>query len=185
MITAGPWAGKMIPGFASKLKVTRQLIAWVKPKNWQAFSLANFPCWLIDDGTHAYYGFPILPTGKFGGPVGLKLAMHYPLGETVNPDNVDRTPGKDEEKFLIGALHKFFPEGYAQTLGLKTCLYTMSPDENFVLDFLNGYDKDVVIAAGFSGHGFKFASVIGEIMADLAMKGNSPLPIDFLNASRF
>ncbi|MEO5998930.1 MAG: hypothetical protein ABIQ00_19825 [Chitinophagaceae bacterium] len=64
-------------------------------------------------------------------------------------------------------------------------MYTNSPDENFILDYLDGYDKDVAIATGFSGHGFKFASVIGEIMADLAMKGSTTLPIGFLNASRF
>jgi len=68
---------------------------------------------------------------------------------------------------------------------LKTCLYTNTPDENFVLDFLPGYNQQVVIAAGFSGHGFKFVSVVGEIMADLAQQGKTDLPIGFLNASRF
>ena len=68
---------------------------------------------------------------------------------------------------------------------MKTCLYTNTPDENFILDFLPGYDKDVVIATGFSGHGFKFASVVGEIMSDLAIKGKTDLPIGFLNAKRF
>ena len=68
---------------------------------------------------------------------------------------------------------------------LKTCLYTYTPDENFVIDFLPGFDQDVVIAAGFSGHGFKFASVVGEILADLSSKGATAFPIDFLNANRF
>ena len=68
---------------------------------------------------------------------------------------------------------------------MKTCLYTNTPDENFILDHLPGYDKAVVIAAGFSGHGFKFVSIVGEIMADLAMKGSTTQPISFLNASRF
>jgi sarcosine oxidase len=64
-------------------------------------------------------------------------------------------------------------------------MYTNSPDENFILDYLPGYDKDVVIATGFSGHGFKFVSVVGEIMADLAMKGSTIQPIGFLRANRF
>lgn len=185
VISAGPWAGKMIPGYAAKLKVTRQIIAWVKPNKWEDFTLGNFPCWDIEDGDYSYYGFPILPVGKFGGPLGLKLAMHYPLGEISDPDTINRIPNKQDEKFLTNALNKFFPEGYSQTLTMKTCMYTMSPDENFILDFLNGYDKDVVIATGFSGHGFKFASVVGEIMADLAIKGSTTLPISFLNSSRF
>lgn len=68
---------------------------------------------------------------------------------------------------------------------MKTCLYTNTPDENFILDFLPEYDKDVVIATGFSGHGFKFASVVGEIMSDLAVKEKTSFPIDFLSARRF
>lgn len=185
VITAGPWAGKMIPGYASKLKVTRQMVAWMKPKKWDLFTLGNFPCWNIEDGDHSYYGFPILPVGKFGGPLGLKLAMHYPTGDIADPDTINRIPKEEDERLLINALNKFFPEGYSETLVMKTCMYTNSPDDNFILDHLAGYDKDVAIATGFSGHGFKFASVVGEIMADLAMKGNTSLPIGFLNASRF
>jgi sarcosine oxidase len=64
-------------------------------------------------------------------------------------------------------------------------MYTNTPDENFILDFVPGYAKEVAVATGFSGHGFKFASVVGEIMADLAMKGSTAQPIGFLNAKRF
>jgi glycine/D-amino acid oxidase-like deaminating enzyme len=64
-------------------------------------------------------------------------------------------------------------------------MYTNTPDENFILDFLHGYDKDVMIATGFSGHGFKFASVVGEIMCDLAINGKTELPINFLSINRF
>jgi sarcosine oxidase len=63
-------------------------------------------------------------------------------------------------------------------------MYTNTPDENFILDFVPGY-QDVLVAIGFSGHGFKFASVVGEIMTDLAMKGSTELPIEFLSAKRF
>ena len=186
IITAGPWAGKMIPRFSSLLKVTQQLIAWVNPKVWKPFELGQFPCWLIDDDTQPgmYYGFPVLPTEKFGGPNGLKVALHYP-GQVCDPDAVDRTPSKEEEENLKQAIDKFLPQGYSSTHVLKTCLYTNTTDENFVLDFLPGYDNDVMIAAGFSGHGFKFVSVVGEIMADLAMKGETKMPIGFLSAGRF
>ena len=85
----------------------------------------------------------------------------------------------------VYAQNKFFPDGYKTTQVMKTCMYTNTSDENFILDFLPGYNKDVVIATGFSGHGFKFASVVGEIMSDLAIKGNTALPIGFLNAMRF
>ena len=185
VITAGPWAGQMIPGIGSKLKITRQMIAWVNPANWKSFELGNFPCWLIEDEARpgAYYGFPVLPVGKFGGPIGLKLAHHYP-GDLTDPDGVDRVPNEEDEANLVYALNKFLPGGYASTLTMKTCMYTNTPDENFILDLMPGYD-DVVIATGFSGHGFKFASVVGEIMADLAMYGKTSLPIGFLNAKRY
>lgn len=186
VITAGPWAGKMIPGLSKNLKVTRQMIAWVKPRNWKAFELGTFPCWTIADidkpGT--FYGFPILPTSKFGGPVGLKLAHHY-HGVVSDPDNLNRVPAPEDESVLVDALNKFFPEGYESTHVMKTCMYTNTPDENFILDFLPGHDKEVCVAAGFSGHGFKFSSVVGEIMADLALKGATAHPIGFLNAGRF
>ncbi len=185
IITAGPWAGQMIPGFSTHLTVTRQVIAWVNPKKPTSFELGRFPCWMIDDDTQngMYYGFPVLPVGKFGAPAGLKVALHYP-GQVSNPDAVDRTPAREDEEKIKYALDRFLPQGYSSTNVLKTCLYTNTADENFVLDFLPGFDKQVMVAAGFSGHGFKFVSVVGEIMADLSMKGKSELPIDFLNAKR-
>jgi sarcosine oxidase len=91
----------------------------------------------------------------------------------------------DEEANFVDTLKKFFPIGYKSTHAMKTCMYSNTPDENFILDFLPNYDKDVVVAAGFSGHGFKFASVVGEIMSDLAINGSTALPIGFLNAGRF
>jgi len=185
VITAGPWTGKMIPGLAPKLKVVKQVLAWMKPKKWEDFSMDKFPCWIIQDKTGDGYGFPILPVGKFGGPVGLKIALHQGVSETVNPDAVNRSTNEMDEKALIDFMNKFIPDGYETTLTMKTCLYTNTPDYNFIIDYLPGYDKDVAIAAGFSGHGFKFVSVVGEIMADLTMKGSTSLPIGFLNAKRF
>jgi sarcosine oxidase len=170
----------MIPGMAPKLRVTRQALAWMKPKKWEPFALGQFPCWIVDE----YYGFPILPVGTFGGPIGLKVARHHP-GELSDPDRVNRVPNAEDERDLVQALNTFIPDGYAETHVMKICMYTNSPDQNFILDYLPGFDKDVAIAAGFSGHGFKFSSVVGEIMADLAMSGGTALPIGFLNARRF
>jgi len=186
IITAGPWAGKMIPGFSDQLKVTRQVIAWMNPQQRHSFEIGNFPCWMIDDDAQngIYYGFPVLPVGKFGGPIGLKVALHHP-DQATDPDLVNRIPSKEDEQLLVKALNKFLPKGYSSTHVLKTCLYTNTKDENFIIDFLPGYDQHVVIAAGFSGHGFKFVSVVGEILSDLALKGRTDLPIGFLRAQRF
>jgi sarcosine oxidase len=180
VITAGAWAGKLIPGLAPRLRVTRQVLAWMRPKNWDAFALGQFPCWTVDQ----FYGFPILPVGAFGGPIGLKVARHFP-GKVSDPDHLDRVTSASDERELIEALQRLLPEGYAETHVMKVCMYTNTPDEHFILDHLPGFEKDVAVAAGFSGHGFKFSSVVGEIMADLATKGGTTLPIGFLSARRF
>jgi len=186
VITAGPWAGKLIPALSSRLRVTRQVLAWVTPKRWDSFAIGRFPCWIATaEGTPgAYYGFPVLPAGEFGGPIGLKVARHYP-GEAADPDTIHRVPTSADERELVDALNTFVPDAYGAMHAMKICMYTNSPDEHFILDYLPNGDNDVVVAAGFSGHGFKFASVVGEIMADLAMDGGTRLPIDFLSARRF
>lgn len=186
IITAGPWAGKMIPQLAHTMKITRQLVAWVNPKKPEDFTLNKFPCWMIDDDEKPgmYYGFPELPVTKFGEPNGLKLAYHYP-GRESDPDNVDRRTTNEDEDIFGFALEKYFPECFGSVLSTKTCLYSNTADENFIIDFLPGYEKQVAIACGFSGHGFKFVSVVGEILAELILEGRTQQPIDFLNAKRF
>ncbi len=185
VITAGAWAGEMIAMIQPRLTVTRQVLAWVKPKVWDDFTLDNFPCWLIDDKDKVFYGFPILPKGETDGPLGLKLGMHHPFGDTADPNAVRRSIDGSEEQVLIDFLNDMMPNGYEETIELKTCLYTNTPDLHFIVDYLPGYDTDVAIAAGFSGHGFKFASAVGEVLADLAMEGGADLPIDFLSTRRF
>ena len=186
IITAGAWAGKMIPGLADKIKVTRQFVAWIKTKNDDQFELNKFPCWMIsDDEKHeCYYGFPLLDTEKFGEPAGLKLAHHFP-NDVTDPDKVDRQATEKDIQNLKYCLNKYLPGVFDSILHTKICLYANSPDENFIIDKLPGYEENVSIACGFSGHGFKFASVVGEILADLAIEGRSDLPIEFLNAKRF
>ncbi len=186
VLTAGAWAGKLLPNLASKLTVTRQTLAWMNPQESKPFEFGHFPCWVIADANQPsiYYGFPLLPVGTFGGPIGLKLG-HHAQGVATDPDAVNRNVEQAEEASLIQMLNQFIPGAYASTHALKTCLYTNTPDENFILDFLPGTDNQVIVAAGFSGHGFKFASVVGEIMADLALKGKTELPIGFLGVGRF
>ena len=186
IITAGAWAGKMIPGFTDKIKVTRQFVAWIKTKNDDQFELNNFPCWMIgDDIKHGcFYGFPLLDTKRFGDPAGLKLAHHYP-DQVTDPDHVNRQTTEEELKNVKYCLDKYLPGVFDSVLSTKICLYANSPDENFIIDKLPGFEDNVSVACGFSGHGFKFASVVGEILTDLAINGKTDLPIEFLNAKRF
>ena len=185
IITAGAWSEEMISNLKPRIMTTQQLISWVIPKKWDDFTLGEFPCWTIEDeeSKGLFYGFPILESGHFGAPIGLKIAHHYP-GKEINPNKAEREIDINEEKTLTTFLKKFIPNGYSKTHLMKTCLYSNSPDGDFIIDFLDD-NKNVIIGSGFSGHGFKFSSVIGEILSDLAISGNTLLPIDFLRLDRF
>jgi sarcosine oxidase len=186
IITAGAWSGQLLPLFSNKLKVTRQLLAWIKPKQPENFLPDKFPCWMIadDEKKGVYYGFPFLSAKEFGEPAGLKLAHHYPALIT-DPDNVDRRVTAEEMSSLNYLLDKYLPGVDGTRVAEKTCLYANSPDGDFIIDKLPGYEENVIIACGFSGHGFKFVPVVGEILAELALEGKTKQPIGFLSAKRF
>jgi sarcosine oxidase len=184
IFTAGAWTDKLLADLNVPLKVTRQILGWVKPNNWSDFTMGKFPCWgIFDKEKSLYYGMPILNDEDTSGPLGLKIGCHF-HGNVVNPDNVDRTISEADEATFREGLEKYIPSANGDTLSIKTCLYTSSPDENFIIDHYPRH-KNVILACGFSGHGFKFASVIGEILSDLAIKGKTEQPIDFLSLRRF
>ena len=184
VVCGGAWTGQLLPNLNAQLKVTRQVIVWTKPEKWNDFKMEHFPCWLIADEKlpGALYGFPILPAGRLGGPLGLKFAYHHP-GLATDADKVERSHTQDEVVELLDAVRKFIPNAVGDVLSVKTCLYTYSPDEHFIID-THPEDDDLVVAAGFSGHGFKFASVVGEVIKDLTTTGKTNLPIDFLRMKR-
>jgi sarcosine oxidase len=162
------------------LTVSRQVQAWVWPTRPEPFELGRFPVWAIDlPGGWFPYGFPV---HRDGAP-GLKLAFHK-QGPTVDPDAVSREPTPDDEAALRPILRRFLPEADGPLLSLRVCLYTNSPDRAFIVD-RHPTLPNVTLACGFSGHGFKFASVMGQAIADLATAGKSPLPVEFLGLRRF
>lgn len=179
---AGAWTSTMLLDLGVELTVTRQIMAWTWPKRLQAFG-ADFPVWSLDpaqDGSDQglYYGFPMMSDNP-----GFKIALHRP-GETIDPQQPVREVDEADEQELRAALQRYIPDADGPLLALRTCLYTNSPDGHFILD-RHPQDDRVLLACGFSGHGFKFAPVIGEIMADLAEQGESQLPIGFLGLGRF
>lgn len=185
ILTTGAWTANMATMLHKQLTVTRQVVAWANPQQGENFALGNFPCWLIDDAQQPgmYYGFPILPAKQFDGPVGLKAAYHYP-GQPADVNQVNRTITKTEETELMESIRQYIPEGFTEVHVSKTCLYTNTPDENFIIDLLPN-QQNVLVAGGFSGHGFKFAAVVGEVLSELALQGETKLPIGFLSAKRF
>ena len=186
IFTAGSWTGKLLPDLSAQLTVTRQVLAWFEPKTPPLFFQDTFPSWLIaeDGDPGAYYGFPILRNPIAGGPSGFKIAYHFP-GKATSVEEVDRSVHEEDIKPLRDRVHRYFPDAAGPILETKTCLYTMSSDEHFIVDHLPGFEEVACVACGFSGHGFKFVAAIGEILSDLATQGNTSLPIHFLRATRF
>lgn len=186
VITAGPWTNRIVDELPTNLKITQQLLTWIRPKNPEAFQLGNFPCWGIQEegDPGLYYGFPIMQEPGPFGETGLKVAHHI-LGDEIDPSNKDNFDEKEEVKKLMSMLDRYLPEAVGELLHVKSCLYSNTPDSEFIIDILPQHNDRVSIACGFSGHGFKFAPAIGEIMADFATDGKTKHPVEFLHSSRF
>ena len=182
VMTAGAWTGQVVEGLGINLQVTRQLLAWFEPRHSEHFRLGKFPCWFLESHSpFGHYGFPMLDTGQ----PGFKVALHQP-GEPIDPDRLPdhRGPSADEIEGMRDFLETYLPDAAGPLIATAQCLYTNSPDSHFIIDRHPEFEN-VSLACGFSGHGFKFASVVGEILADLASQGHTDLPADFLGLARF
>ena len=178
IISAGAWASKLVPGLSAAAIPERQVLAWFETLRPEHFAPDVFPVFnlVVDEGL--YYGFP-----EFGVP-GFKLGKYHHLFEDVDPDSIDREPNTEDVAVLRNFTEKHFPGAAGATLSTKVCMFTNSPDEHFIVDRLPDCPQ-VVVAAGFSGHGFKFASIIGEILADLAVDVKTNHDIGMFRLARF
>lgn len=187
VVTAGPWAARWLGDLGLDLGVTRQTLGWFAPSDPAPFELGAFPCWAVEDARPGagglYYGFPILPPALAGGPRGLKAAHHLP-GPRVDPEAEPRDWRPADEPALRAGLEAYLPRAAGRLVEGRVCLYTLSPDGHFVID-RHPAEPALCFACGFSGHGFKFAPVVGEALADLALEGRTELEIGFLGSGRF
>jgi sarcosine oxidase len=181
VITAGPWASEALHGIVP-LRVTRQVMAWIQPRTGVApFLPDRFPVFLLEDargGAHGY-GFPAMD----GPEGGMKVAIHG-SDQVCTPESVDREIHEQDLRRIVEQLRVRIPALDGKVLRAQTCLYAMSPDEHFVIGAHPQF-ASCSIACGFSGHGFKFAGVVGEILADLAMNGSTTHPIALFSPMRF
>ena len=178
VITAGAWTSGMVPILDDLAVPERQVLAWLQPIDGSLYTPEVFPVFnaYFDEGR--YYGFPV-----YGIP-GFKVGRYHHLEEVIDPDFAIKTVNSEDEAVLRSAVERYFPKANGTTMTLKTCMFTNTPDEQFIVDLLPA-NSQVAVAAGFSGHGFKFASVIGEILADLAINGETEHNIDLLKIDRF
>ena len=178
VVTAGAWASSLLPQLRDVAIPERQVLAWLEPRREWLFTPDRFPVFnlIVDEGK--YYGFPV-----YGIP-GFKFGRFHHLEEDVDPDEIDRSPNERDEAMLRQFAEKYFPDGAGATSSMKACMFTNSPDEHFIIDRLADAPQ-VVVGAGFSGHGFKFSSVVGEILADLALEGGTRHDIGMFGMGRF
>ncbi len=177
VVTAGPWARNVISLLRDMAVPERQVLIWTQPLRPEYFRLGTFPVFNMEAPEGRFYGFPI-----YGVP-GFKIGKYNHHRERVDPDHMDRECHPEDENTLRVGIRQYFPDADGPTMGMKVCLFTNSPDEHFILDLHPEYPQ-VVIAAGFSGHGFKFCSVIGEIMAQLVLDDGTDLNIDMFRLNR-
>jgi sarcosine oxidase len=154
------------------------VLAWLQPTQPERFGLGAFPVFNVQVEEGHYYGFP-----EWGIP-GFKFGRYHHLEEQVDPDAMDREPNEKDERILREFARRYFPDGEGPTVALKACLFTNTPDEHFIIDFHPEHPQ-VVIASACSGHGYKFSSVVGEIMADLAQHGETRHDLELFKLSRF
>lgn len=173
VLAPGRWAPELLADLALPLRVERRVMHWFDPPDGvDDFRPGRFPVWIWDraDGT-APYGVPAV--GAAGG--GVKTSVHY------SPDRpaADWTPAEIAE--LLAPL---LPGLGGRHLRAVDCSYTLTPDENFVVGRHRGHDN-VLVACGFSGHGFKFTPVLGEVLAQLVVDGSSPFSLELFDPLRF
>jgi sarcosine oxidase len=178
IVAAGPWVSDLCPNLPVPLRVTREVMAWFKPRRRSPFAPGRFPVFILESRHGMHYGFPASPAGL------VKIAKHHHRDETAFPDDPSRPVSADDEALIRAALESHLPAANGPLADSKTCLYTITPDRDFIIDHMPGAPQ-IIIASPCSGHGFKFAPVIGEILTDLVTDGVTEHDISRFALARF
>jgi sarcosine oxidase len=188
IVSVGSWLGKLLPELGLPLRVTRQLPGWYPIERPELFAPDRFPVFLRDLGDHrragdvlasdsTFYGFPTLD-GKT-----IKVAVHRE-GPLADPDALNRVVTREDLAEVRTYIETFLEGVSTDPVRTEVCMYTNTPDHDFLVGSPPGMHQ-LTILGGFSGHGFKFSSVMGEVAADLALNGRTEHPIEFLSLDRF
>ncbi len=177
VITAGSWTSELISEFHSILTPVRQVMGWFKPKKEEDFTKEVFPVFNLEVEEGHFYGFPSLDQ------TGLKIGKWQHRHEKTVPDQLRTDIDKEDEEVLRICLKHYFPKANGQLLNAKACMFTNTPDEHFLIH--QSPSMPLLSASGFSGHGFKFCSVIGEIIGQLIIRGKTDYDIDLFSIRRF
>jgi sarcosine oxidase len=179
VVSAGAWVDRLLPQLADMAVPERQVLMWSATRRPERFAVGAFPVFILEAPEGRFYGFP-----EYAIP-GFKLGLYHHRGQVVDPDDVTRLRIEPADEALLRAgTSRYFPDADGPALTLKACLFTNTPDEHFIIDRLPDAPQ-VTVVSPCSGHGYKFASVVGEIAADLAMDGGTRHDIDMFRIDRF
>lgn len=185
IFTSGGFTQKLLPNQFHKLISRRQITCWFEPKKPSLFTNKNFPCFIYTTSKvpGSFYGFPLVLAGQDIVKMGVKVGYHYP-GEIIDPYALNNFINEKDAKLIKEFMQEFIPDGFKSSFATKSCIYSYSEDGHFIIENHNTH-KNLSLACGFSGHGFKFAPLIGEILADLCLNGKTKHAIGFLSSDRF
>lgn len=172
VIAAGSWTRSLFPILSPHLRILRKYLYWFKPEKESFREQNGFPCFFHETPQGFFYGFPC-----FNG-TGVKLARHSggQLIESPDSSSTKRKPQDDQDRRLvIEYANQYLPGLGSNMTSTAKCYYTSTPDEHFVIDRAPGH-PNVTVVAGMSGHGFKFASALGELASQMAL--NTEIPFD-------
>jgi sarcosine oxidase len=177
ILAAGPWLPELLPGGGPPLSVMRQVMYWFRPGDPAPFSVGRMPIFIWEwAAERMIYGFP-------DAGAGFKVARHHE-GAIVTPDSVSRTVTGGEVAEMRAIVRECLPGADGEPIETATCLYTNTPDHHFVIGRYPD-EPNVLIASPCSGHGFKFATAIGEVLADLAMDRTPGCDLSLFSPLRF
>ncbi len=177
VVCAGPWAGELLPELAHAAVPERQALVWIQPGEPDRFAVGKFPVFVLEEVGGLYYGFPVHDYP------GVKLGFYHHFREPIDPNQADRETTDRDEAVLRAFARERLVAVDGPTIMVKACIFTNSPDEHFIIGPMPDAPQ-VIVAAGFSGHGFKFCSVVGEVLADLAMLGATSHHIELFAPAR-
>ena len=178
VLTAGPWTAGLVPDLRLPIVIEREVPMWFRPTVDPATIGADrLPVWVLRDGESMFYGIP------FDEELGLKVSIHH-WGTFVDPDTVERAVDDAEVERVREFLRRRMPLANGPLVHAEVCLYANTPDQTFVID-RHPAAPGVAFASACSGHGFKFAPIVGAILADLALDGRTSWPLEPFRADRF
>lgn len=178
ILSAGSWMGKFVPQLKAVAVPERQVLGWFQPREPALFAPDRFPVFNMEVEEGKFYGFPVWHVPGF------KIGRWHHLGETGGADTLSRECGAEDESVLRPCVSRYFPQANGPTMAMRACFFTNTPDEHFVIDTLPDLPQ-VVVASPCSGHGYKFCSVVGEVLADLATGGRPGFDLSLHALDRF